>query len=213
MALAAVVALMPAVIHGEVLKATWFAWDVGITFCLLRRRPEHTFHAAGYRDGHGDPALFRGYMEEEKQGITRFYVLLMLFIGGFVMMVCAANLLLAYVAWELIGLVLVFPCGLLVPEARRGEWRAQGADHHPPSRLWAARRDHAALCSNRNIPVDGPGHRECIHRRHRVVDDRGRDGQVGHVSPAHLDPRSDECANAGFGPVALGVLCQGGRVS
>src|SRR5208282_5881290 len=49
-----------------------------------------------------------GYMEEEAEGTTRFYVLMLLFIAGFVVLVCAANLLMAYFAWELIGLCSYF---------------------------------------------------------------------------------------------------------
>jgi multicomponent Na+:H+ antiporter subunit A len=49
-----------------------------------------------------------GYMEEEAEGVTRFFVLMLVFIAGFVMLVCSANLLIAYFSWELIGLCSYF---------------------------------------------------------------------------------------------------------
>ena len=49
-----------------------------------------------------------GYMEDEKQGTTRFYALMLVFIGGLVVLVCSANLLMMYFAWELIGLCSYF---------------------------------------------------------------------------------------------------------
>ncbi|MGC2203898.1 MAG: NADH-quinone oxidoreductase subunit L, partial [Stellaceae bacterium] len=52
-----------------------------------------------------------GYMAEEEEGTTRFYVLMLVFIGGLVIRVCSANLLMAYFAWELIGLCSYFLVG------------------------------------------------------------------------------------------------------
>ena len=52
-----------------------------------------------------------GYMAEEEEGTTRFYVLMLVFIGGFVILVCSANLLMMYFAWELIGLCSYFLVG------------------------------------------------------------------------------------------------------
>ena len=50
-------------------------------------------------------------MAEEEEGTTRFYVLMLVFIGGFVILVCSANLLMMYFAWELIGLCSYFLVG------------------------------------------------------------------------------------------------------
>jgi multicomponent Na+:H+ antiporter subunit A len=111
LALLAVLAMMPAAVHGEVLTATWFDWDAGIPL---------TYHIDGLGilfmllgTGMGSAILLYsvGYMEEETEGTTRFYVLMLLFIGGFVMLVCSANLLIAYFAWELIGLCSYFLVG------------------------------------------------------------------------------------------------------
>ncbi len=110
-ALTAVLAMMPSIIHGEVFTGTLFDWDAGIPL---------TYHVDGLSilfmlmgTGMGSAILLYsvGYMEEEQEGITRFYVLMLLFIGGFVMLVCSANLLLAYLAWELIGLCSYFLVG------------------------------------------------------------------------------------------------------
>jgi multicomponent K+:H+ antiporter subunit A len=111
LALLAVLAMMPAVIGGEVLTATWFDWDAGIPL---------TYHVDGLSilfmllgTGMGSLILLYsiGYMEEETEGTTRFYVLMLLFIAGFVVLVCTSNLLMGYFAWELIGLCSYFLVG------------------------------------------------------------------------------------------------------
>jgi len=115
-ALTAVLAMMPGIIHGEVFTATLFDWDAGIPL---------TYHVDGLSilfmlmgTGMGSTILLYsvGYMEEEQEGITRFYVLMLLFIAGFVMLVCSANLLIAYIAWELIGLCSYFLVGFWYKE-------------------------------------------------------------------------------------------------
>ncbi|MGD0474901.1 MAG: NADH-quinone oxidoreductase subunit L [Candidatus Velthaea sp.] len=111
LALVAVLAMMPAVIGGEVLTATWFDWDAGVPL---------TYHVDGLSilfmllgTGMGSLILLYsvGYMEAETEGTTRFYVLMLLFIAGFVVLVCTSNLLMAYFAWELIGLCSYFLVG------------------------------------------------------------------------------------------------------
>src|SRR5271166_1338193 len=115
-ALTAVLAMMPGIIHGEVFTATLFDWDAGIPL---------TYHVDGLSilfmlmgTGMGSTILLYsvGYMEEEQEGVTRFYVLMLLFIAGFVMLVCSANLLIAYIAWELIGLCSYFLVGFWYKE-------------------------------------------------------------------------------------------------
>ena len=110
-ALLAVLAMMPAVIHGDVLTATWFNWDTGIPLAYHVDGLSILFMLIGTGMGSAILLYSVGYMEEETEGITRFYVLMLLFIAGFVMLVCAANLLLAYFAWELIGLCSYFLVG------------------------------------------------------------------------------------------------------
>jgi multicomponent Na+:H+ antiporter subunit A len=51
------------------------------------------------------------YMEHEPAGVTRFYLLMLIFIAGLVLLVSSANLLVAYVAWEVIGLCSYFLIG------------------------------------------------------------------------------------------------------
>ena len=110
-ALLAVLAMMPAVIQGDILTATWFNWDTGIPLAYHVDGLSILFMLLGTGMGSAILLYSVGYMEEETEGITRFYVLMLLFIGGFVMLVCAANLLLAYFAWELIGLCSYFLVG------------------------------------------------------------------------------------------------------
>jgi multicomponent Na+:H+ antiporter subunit A len=103
-ALTAVLAMMPEVIHGQVLTATLFDWDAGIPLAYHVDGLSILFILMGTGMGSAILLYSVGYMAEEEEGTTRFYVLMLVFIGGFVMLVCAANLLIAYFAWELIGL-------------------------------------------------------------------------------------------------------------
>lgn len=107
-ALVAVLAMIPDVNHGEVLTATWFDWDYGVPLTYRVDGLSILFMLMGTVMGSAILLYSVGYMEEEAEGTTRFYVLMLLFIGGFVMLVCSDNLLLAYFAWELIGLCSYF---------------------------------------------------------------------------------------------------------
>jgi multicomponent K+:H+ antiporter subunit A len=108
LALLAVLVMMPAVNQGEVLTATWFDWDAGIPLTYHIDGLSILFMLLGTGMGSAILLYSVGYMEEEAEGTTRFYVLMLLFIAGFVVLVCAANLLMAYFAWELIGLCSYF---------------------------------------------------------------------------------------------------------
>ena len=110
-ALTAVLAMIPGSMHGEVLTATLLNWDKGIAFVYHVDGLSILFMLLGTGMGSAILLYSIGYMEEEEEGITRFYVLMLVFIGGFVMLVCAANLLMAYFAWELIGLCSYFLVG------------------------------------------------------------------------------------------------------
>ncbi|MFX8441315.1 proton-conducting transporter membrane subunit, partial [Acinetobacter baumannii] len=44
------------------------------------------------------------YMEHEEQGTTRFYAIMLVFIAGLLLLASAADMLGAYMAWEVIGL-------------------------------------------------------------------------------------------------------------
>ena len=108
LALVAVLAMIPAILHGEVLSATGFNWDTAIPLTWHVDGLSILFMLMGTVMGAAILLYSVGYMEHEAEGTTRFYVLMLLFIGGFVMLVCAANLLIAYAAWELIGLCSYF---------------------------------------------------------------------------------------------------------
>src|SRR5271166_3829864 len=210
-ALLAVLAMMPAVIQGDILTATWFNWDTGIPLAFHVDGLSILFMLLGTGMGSAILLYSVGYMEEETEGITRFYVLMLLFIGGFVMLVCAANLLMAYFAWELIGLCSYFLVGFWYKQhaAAEGSRKVLIITHLAGYGLLAAImliyvRTGTFLWTD--PAVDG------FYRRHRPADDRGGHGQVGHVSVAHLDPRGHECADPGFGAVAFGVLRQSGSV-
>jgi multicomponent Na+:H+ antiporter subunit A len=110
-ALTAVLAMLPAMINGEVLTAALFNWDAGIPLAYHIDGLSVVFMLMGTGMGSAILLYSIGYMDEEHEGITRFYVLMLLFIGGFVMLVCSASLLMAYFAWELIGLCSYFLVG------------------------------------------------------------------------------------------------------
>ena len=212
-ALTAVLAMIPASIHGEVLTATLFNWDAGIPLAYHVDGLSILFMLIGTGMGSAILLYSVGYMEEED--------------GGHDPLLCTD----AGVHWRprdagmrrqsadgLLRLgahrvVLLFPGRLLVQATGRRRRGAQGADHDAHCRLRTARRDHASLCPNRDLSVDGSRGGRRFFRRHYPADDRGGDGQVGHVPAAHLDSRGDERADSGFGAAAFGLLCQGGSVS
>lgn len=110
-ALIAVLGMMPAAMRGEILTATWFNWDAGIPLTYRVDGLSVLFMLLGAGMGSTILLYSIGYMAHETEGTTRFYVLMLLFIAGFVALVCAANLLMAYFAWELIGLCSYFLVG------------------------------------------------------------------------------------------------------
>ena len=106
-----VVAMAAKVLRGDVLTATGLAWDSGIPIA---------YHIDGLSvlfmliaTGIGTAILLYAvrYMEHEEEGTTRFYVLMLVFIAGLVVLVCSANLLVAYAAWEVVGLCSYFLVG------------------------------------------------------------------------------------------------------
>lgn len=107
-ALVATLAIAPAIVHGEVLTATLFDWDAGIALTYRVDGLSLLFMLMGTAIGAAILLYSVRYMEHESEGTTRFYVLMLVFIGGLVILVCCANLLTAYLAWELIGLCSYF---------------------------------------------------------------------------------------------------------
>jgi len=110
-ALTAALAMIPASIHGEVLTTTLLDWDAGIALAYHVDGLSILFMLIGTGMGSAILLYSVGYMAEEEEGTTRFYVLMLVFIGGLVILVCSANLLMAYFAWELIGLCSYFLVG------------------------------------------------------------------------------------------------------
>lgn len=80
------------------------------------------------------------YMGHEAAGHTRFYVLMLGFIGGMVHLVCSASLLFAYASWEVIGLCSYFLVGFWYtdPAATAGARKVLLMTHLPGYGLLAA---------------------------------------------------------------------------
>ena len=110
-AFAAVLLMMPRIIQGDILTATLFNWDTGISLAYHIDGLSILFMLIATGVGAAILLYAIGYMEDEEEGTTRFYLLMLVFIGGMVILVCSANLLMAYIAWELIGLCSYFLVG------------------------------------------------------------------------------------------------------
>jgi NADH:ubiquinone oxidoreductase subunit 5 (subunit L)/multisubunit Na+/H+ antiporter MnhA subunit len=124
-ALGCLLAMLPAVASGTALDAVSIAWDtagkvtaqlhvdgLGLLFALMAT-------------GIGSAILLYciDYMAHEPFGTTRFYALMLTFIAGLVGLVTSANLLVAYLFWEVIGLCSYFLVGFWYQETAA----AQGA--------------------------------------------------------------------------------------
>jgi len=107
-ALLSVAAVLPDVRDGEALSATLLDWDAGVPLAYHVDGLSVLFMLMGTGIGAAILLYAVRYMEHEKEGTTRFYALMLVFIGGLVMLVCSANLLMMYFAWELIGLCSYF---------------------------------------------------------------------------------------------------------
>lgn len=122
-ALGAVCPLLPEVREGQALAATLAGWDTGIGLAYHVDGLSVLFMLMGTGIGAAILLYSVRYMEHEEQGVTRFYALMLVFIGGLVLLVCSANLLVLYFAWELIGLCSYF----LVAFWYRSQVAADGA--------------------------------------------------------------------------------------
>lgn len=109
-AMVGTLSLLPNVIQNGAVDWTLFNWDAGISF---------TYHVDGLSMVFALMATVIGsaillycipYMAHE-EGTTRFYALMLTFIAGLVNLVFSANLLVAYVSWEIIGLCSYFLVG------------------------------------------------------------------------------------------------------
>lgn len=110
-ALAGILTYIPSIIQGSPIDETLFLWDktVPLQFHIDGLSIVFSLMAAGI----GSAILLYcvNYMEHEKEGVTRFYVLMLVFIAGLVNLVISANLILVYVSWEVIGLCSYFLVG------------------------------------------------------------------------------------------------------
>lgn len=105
LSLAATLALLPATMHGEVLTATLTpVWDAGAAIRFRVDGLAMLFTLMGTAAGTAILIFSIRYMEEERQGTTRFYATMLVFVAGLLVLASAADLLVAYVAWEVIGL-------------------------------------------------------------------------------------------------------------
>jgi multicomponent Na+:H+ antiporter subunit A len=104
-ALLASLALLPAIIHGDVLSANLIAhWDGGFAIGLRIDGLSSLFMLMGTFTGTAILLFSVRYMADEAQGTTRFYAIMLVFIAGLLVLASAADMLGAYLAWEVVGL-------------------------------------------------------------------------------------------------------------
>ncbi len=102
-ALLSVAALLPAIRAGHVFDAVLGTWDGPLAIVLHVDALSALFALMGTLLGALVLLYSIGYMAHDPAA-TRFYATMLLFIGGFVGLVYSANLFLAYLCWEIIGL-------------------------------------------------------------------------------------------------------------
>lgn len=110
-ALLATLSLIGPVAQGIPLDASLLPWDGQIALQVHVDGLSLVFALMATGIGSAILLYCIGYMAHEKKGATRFYILMLTFIGGLVSLVFSANLLLAYLSWELIGLCSYFLVG------------------------------------------------------------------------------------------------------
>ncbi len=110
-ALGGVLALLPAVQGGQVVKVSLFDWDQGISLAFAVDGLSLVFGLMATGIGGAILLYCTSYMAHEEEGTTRFYTLMSIFIGGLVGLVYSDNLLVAYFFWEVIGLCSYFLVG------------------------------------------------------------------------------------------------------
>ena len=102
-ALAAVAAILPAVRGGTAVDVRLLPWDGPLALVLHVDALSALFALMGTGIGAIVLLYSIGYMAEDRSA-TRFYALMLTFIGGLVGLVYGANLFLMYLCWEVIGL-------------------------------------------------------------------------------------------------------------
>ncbi len=102
-AIFAVIGLAPAVRNGQSIDLHPLPWDGPLALVLHVDALSVLFAFMGAAIG-GLVLLYSiGYMAHDKSA-TRFYAIMLLFIGGFISLVFSANLFIFYLCWELVGL-------------------------------------------------------------------------------------------------------------
>jgi multicomponent Na+:H+ antiporter subunit A len=102
-AIVAVAGLAPAVRGGQSIDLHPLPWDGPLVFVLHVDALSVLFAFMGACIG-GLVLLYSiGYMAHDKSA-TRFYAIMLVFIGGFITLVYSANLFIFYLCWEVVGL-------------------------------------------------------------------------------------------------------------
>ena len=102
-ALIAVAGIAPWVRGGQSINLNPLPWDGPLAFVLHVDALSVLFAFMGASIG-GLVLLYSiGYMAHDKSA-TRFYAIMLVFIGGFIALVYSANLFIFYLCWELVGL-------------------------------------------------------------------------------------------------------------
>jgi len=102
-ALVSVLCTVPRVMGGRAIDVTLLPWDGPLALALHVDALSILFAFMGTLIG-GIVLLYSiGYMAKEASA-TRFYAIMMLFIGGFVGLVYSANIFILYLFWEVVGL-------------------------------------------------------------------------------------------------------------
>ncbi len=120
-AMVSVFGLLPSVMQNGAVEASLYDWDLAIQTAFRFDGLSMVFALMATVIGSAILFYCIPYMAHE-DGTTRFYVLMLTFIGGLVALVSSANLLVAYICWEIIGLCSYFLVGFWYrqPTAAKG---------------------------------------------------------------------------------------------
>lgn len=102
-ALASVIALYPATLAGRASELTLGAWDGPASLAFYVDGVSQLFALMAASIGAAVLLYAVEYMSHERSS-TRFYIIMQVFIAGFITFVYARDLLLLYAGWEIIGL-------------------------------------------------------------------------------------------------------------
>ncbi|HEV2487363.1 MAG TPA: proton-conducting transporter membrane subunit [Terracidiphilus sp.] len=102
-AMFAVIGIVPSVRSGQAIELNLFQWDSPLALVLHVDALSVLFAFMGSSIGALVLLYSIGYMARDTAA-TRFYVSMLIFIGGFIGLVYSANLFIFYLCWELVGL-------------------------------------------------------------------------------------------------------------